>query len=134
MEQIDSRTAFKELVAADILVYGGTGEEYEWNGQKRKAGFDLGVQYGEHFAKCYSGVEEVQSFDELKDLYTLWKQWEWVGVVAWLSKKHGYLPFYWTVEGYESQSDFRFSSLGLPEHPQNEWYREQFKEIMHLEG
>lgn len=107
---------FKELVNHDIIVYGGG------NG-KSPFSFSAGVQYSETFARCYTGVQTINSFDELKDLYELWRQYAWVGVVAWLSKKEGCLPLKDFVRQFEEKSEFRFSSLNLPPHSMDEYDR-----------
>ena len=117
-EKIDSNQAFRELVASGIVTYGyGTDK------------LQCGVAYGEHFAKCYSGCQTIDNFEELKDLYLLWKEYDWTGVVAWLSKKEGCLPLYWYVEGYEKRSTFRFSTLNLPPNPGDAYYRKLSEEL-----
>lgn len=117
-EEYDSREAFRELVDKKIITYGyGTDK------------LQCGVSYGEHFAKCYSGCQTVDNFEELKDLYLLWKEYDYAGVIGWLSKKEGFLPLYWYVEAYENDSSFRFSTLNLPPNPADGFYKKQMEEL-----
>lgn len=113
----DLSKMFKELVAADIITYGGG------NG-KEPFSFSAGVQYGETFAKCFSGVHTIDSYEELRDLYNKWKQAEWTGVVAWLSIKEKCLPLYWYLP--ELNKKYDFNSLNLPSNPRDEFYRKMF--------
>lgn len=114
----DTKEMFQELVAAKIIGYGGG------NG-KSPSSYSAGVSYSELFAKCYSGVQTIDSFDDLENLYLRWLAAgrHWDGVVMWLSVKHGYLPLFFYVEAIEAHGRVDFSTLGLPEHPDNPYYR-----------
>ena len=113
---------FKELVAEGVLTFGCS---------QKAGGYGIGVTYGETFRKCWSGVESVETYDELEDLYNLRKQYldsetPWLGRLIWLTKKTGYLPLFWYVDQTEKQTDFRFASLNLPANPSDQYYRDLF--------
>jgi len=86
------------------------------------------VLYVETFAKCFSGGFSIDTKEEALDIYNMIQEHGKIAKVGWLSKKHGYLPLYWTADLIR-EDGYDLDALGLPENPADQFYRDHFKKL-----
>ena len=96
---MNANEMFKELVAADVLNFGG-------GNCGSGTSCCVGLAYSETFARCWSGVVTVDSYEDLKELHNWWVKYGREGCVVWMSKKLGYKPLKYLLQHYKEHGKF----------------------------